>query len=158
MDKENLINNPRIIVTQKLYGYFLKKESNESSTHYIEGVFILFPSNIDLLNFFSEANLNIFGIGHNGVYCSNLWTALGPRIIIPCWASPPNTFCQEKVVTSSLLHGRSIASTADVASHKVKPDLFSSIQSPFGTFTPAVVPFHVKTTSLLKLTFSKSGK
>ena len=27
MDKENLINNPRIIVIQKLYGYFLNKET-----------------------------------------------------------------------------------------------------------------------------------
>ena len=30
MDKENLNNNPRIIVIQKLYGYFLNKESNIS--------------------------------------------------------------------------------------------------------------------------------
>jgi len=30
MDKENLNNNPRIIVIQKLYSYFLNKESNIS--------------------------------------------------------------------------------------------------------------------------------
>ena len=30
MDKENLNNNPRIIVIQKLYSYFLNKESNMS--------------------------------------------------------------------------------------------------------------------------------
>ena len=30
MDKKNLYQNPRIIVVQKLYGYFLNKESNIS--------------------------------------------------------------------------------------------------------------------------------
>ena len=40
---------------------------------------------------------------------------------MPCAASPPMTFCQEKVVTSSLSHGRSCAKAADVASQSVRP-------------------------------------
>ena len=66
---------------------------------------------------------------------------------MPCAASPPRTFCQEKVVTSSLSHGRSIANAALVASQMVMPWRSSAIQSPFGTRTPDVVPFHRNTMS-----------
>ena len=40
---------------------------------------------------------------------------------MPCAPSPPSTFCQEKVVTSSLSQGRSIAKAAEVASQMVRP-------------------------------------
>ena len=48
-----------------------------------------------------------------------------------------------------------IAKIAEVASHIVKPSLLSGIQSPLGTHTPEVVPFHVNTISLLKFTSYK---
>ena len=52
----------------------------------------------------------------------------------------------------------SIAKTAEVASQIDKPDLLSGIQFALGMQTPEVVPFHVKTTSLSKFTFDKSGR
>ena len=69
---------------------------------------------------------------------------------MPCAASPPSTFCQDQVTTSSLSQGSSIANTAEVASHSVSPSRSRGIQSPFGTRTPEVVPFHVKITSRSK--------
>jgi hypothetical protein len=66
---------------------------------------------------------------------------------MPCAASPPSTFCQEKVVTSSLSQGRSIAKAAEVASHSVRPARSAGIASPEGIRTPEVVPFQVKQTS-----------
>jgi hypothetical protein len=42
------------------------------------------------------------------------------------------TFCQEKVVTSSLSHGRSCAKAALVASQIVRPARSAGIASPFG--------------------------
>ena len=103
------------------------------------------------------ASLNSFGMGQEGVYFSSLLIALGDITNMPCCASPPKTFCHEKLVTSSFFHGISIAKTAEVASHSVNPILLGLIQSPFGTFTPDVVPFHVKITSFSKFTDSRSG-
>ena len=76
---------------------------------------------------------------------------------MPWPPSPPSTFCQEKVATSILSHGRSIAKAAEVASQIVRPSRSSAIQSPFGTRTPEVVPFQVKTTSLAGSTAARSG-
>ena len=45
----------------------------------------------------------------------------GLSAIIPCAPSPPSTFCQDQVTTSSLSHGMSIAKTADVASQMDEP-------------------------------------
>jgi phosphoserine phosphatase len=53
-------------------------------------------------------------------------------------------------VTSSLSQGRSIAKAAEVASQMVRPARFAGMASPFGTRTPEVVPFQVKTTSASK--------
>ena len=61
------------------------------------------------------------------------------------------------MTTSNLVKSISIAKTAEVASHMDKPSLSFGIQSALGTHTPEVVPFHVKTTSLLKFTFERSG-
>src|SRR6476659_6128007 len=69
---------------------------------------------------------------------------------MPCCASPPNTFCQEKVATSSLVQSMSCANAAEVASQMVRPLRFPAIQSPSGTRTPDVVPFQAKTTSRSK--------
>ena len=66
---------------------------------------------------------------------------------MPCAASPPSTFCQEKVTTSSLAQSRRWAKAAEVASQMVSPSRSAAIQSAFGTRTPEVVPFQVKTTS-----------
>ena len=40
---------------------------------------------------------------------------------MPCAASPPSTFCQEKVATSTLAQSIGWAKTAEVASAKVRP-------------------------------------
>ena len=66
---------------------------------------------------------------------------------MPCAASPPSTFCQEKVTTSSFAKSSRCAKAADVASQIVRPLRSAAIQSAFGTRTPDVVPFQVKTTS-----------
>jgi hypothetical protein len=71
---------------------------------------------------------------------------------MPCAASPPSTFCQEKVVTSSLskverLRERGGGGVAD----RQALARSAGIQSPFGTRTPEVVPFQVKTTSLAEI-------
>jgi hypothetical protein len=61
------------------------------------------------------------------------------------------------VTTSSFAKSRFCANAAEVASQIVKPLRSAAIQSPFGTRTPDVVPFQVKTTSWSKLTLDKSG-
>src|SRR5208282_1781455 len=76
---------------------------------------------------------------------------------MPCPASPPSTFCQEKVTTSSFGQSSLWAKAADVASQIVKPLRSAAIQSALGTRTPEVVPFHVNTTSWSKLTCVRSG-
>ena len=70
---------------------------------------------------------------------------------MPCAASPPITFCQEKVVTSSLSQGRSCAKAAEVASQIVRPARSAGIAAPSGNRTPEVVPFQVKTTSVFEI-------
>ena len=77
---------------------------------------------------------------------------------MPCAPSPPSAFCQEKVVTSSLSHGKSMLKAALVASHSVRPWRSAAIQSPSGTHTPLVVPFQAKTTSRALSTCDRSGR
>src|SRR6516165_9555391 len=55
----------------------------------------------------------IFGIGQVGVYVSSRATARGDKISMPCAASPPSTFCQEKVATSSFGQSKSGAIGGD---------------------------------------------
>ena len=76
---------------------------------------------------------------------------------MPCAPSPPSTFCQEKVTTSSLAKSRRCAKAAEVASQIVRPCRSAGMKSPFGTRTPEVVPFQVKTTSRSKSIFARSG-
>ena len=76
---------------------------------------------------------------------------------MPCAASPPSTFCQDQVTTSSLAQGSSIANTAEVASQIARPSRSAGIQSPSGTHTPDVVPFHANTTSFDQSTVPRSG-
>ena len=76
---------------------------------------------------------------------------------MPCAASPPSTFCQEKVTTSSFGQSSSCAKAAEVASQIVRPLRSAAIQSPFGTRTPEVVPFQVKTTSWSKFDLLQVG-
>ena len=76
---------------------------------------------------------------------------------MPCAASPPSAFCQEKVTTSSLAQSSGCAKAAEVASQMVRPSRSALIQSAFGTRTPEVVPFQVKTTSVLQSTLVRSG-
>ncbi len=75
---------------------------------------------------------------------------------MPCAASPPSTFCHEKVATSSFGHGRSCAKAALVASQMVRPLRSAGIAEPSGTRTPEVVPFQVKTTSASQSTWARS--
>jgi hypothetical protein len=76
---------------------------------------------------------------------------------MPCAASPPSAFCQEKVTTSSFGQSSSCAKHAEVASQMVRPARSSAIQSAFGTRTPEVVPFQVNTTSDAGSTLARSG-
>ena len=66
---------------------------------------------------------------------------------MPCAASPPSTFCQEKVTTSSLAQSRAWAKQALVASQMASPARSAAMKSAFGTRTPEVVPFQVNTRS-----------
>ena len=76
---------------------------------------------------------------------------------MPCAASPPSAFCQEKVTTSSLAQSSGCAKAAEVASQMVRPLRFGLIQSASGTRTPEVVPFQVKTTSVSESTLARLG-
>ena len=99
----------------------------------------------------------IFGSGRSGVKLSSRATAHGLRISIPCAASPPMTFCQEKVTTSSFVQSRSCANAAEVASQITIRSGLSAIQSAFGTRAPEVVPFQVKTRSASARVCERSG-
>ncbi len=129
-----------------------------SSTHIMDGVLIVSPTKMPSFSLPFAVMRKIFGIGLSGTKLSSRSTARGPRIRTPCAASPPSAFCHENVTTSSLSHGRSIAKAAEVASQIVSPVLSAAIQSPFGTQTPDVVPFHAKTTSRFLSARDKSGK
>ncbi len=76
---------------------------------------------------------------------------------MPCAASPPSAFCQEKVTTSSLGQSSFCANAAEVASQMVRPSRSALIQSALGTRTPEVVPFQVKTMSEAGSTLPRSG-
>jgi hypothetical protein len=76
---------------------------------------------------------------------------------MPWAASPPSTFCQDKVMTSSLAKSSGWAKAAEVASQMLKPSRPAGIQSASGTRTPEVVPFQVKTTSPDQSTLDRSG-
>ncbi len=76
---------------------------------------------------------------------------------MPCAASPPSAFCHDQVTTSSLSQGRRIAKAAEVASQIVRPRRSAAIQSPSGTRTPEVVPFHTNTVSRSGSTAARSG-
>src|SRR5262245_18893078 len=77
---------------------------------------------------------------------------------MPCAASPPSAFCQEKVTTSVLAKSIGCAKIAEVASANVSPVRSLAIQSPLGTRTPEVVPFQVNSTSRLKSTWPRLGR
>ena len=77
---------------------------------------------------------------------------------MPCAASPPSAFCQEKVTTSSFAQSSACAKQAEVASQIVRPARSAAIQSPFGTRTPEVVPFQVKTTSVGRIDLGEIGQ
>ncbi len=66
---------------------------------------------------------------------------------MPWAASPPITFCQEKVTTSSLSHSRFWAKAAEVASQITMPVRSLEMKSALGTRTPEVVPFQANTRS-----------
>src|SRR5580658_6867006 len=76
---------------------------------------------------------------------------------MPCAASPPSAFCQEKVHTSSFGQSSAWAKAAEVASQMLRPLRLAAIQSALGTRTPEVVPFQVNTTSLAGSTLARSG-
>src|SRR5660397_32019 len=124
-----------------------RRPSKASSTQSIEGVFIVEPSKMPSLRLPPLSIRNILGRGRGGSKVSRRSTARGLRINIPCWASPPITFCHEYVHTSSLSKVTSMAKIAEVASQIVRPSRSSGIQLPPGTRTPEVVPFQVNTTS-----------
>ncbi len=107
----------------------------------------------------SLARRKTFGTGQAGTFDSMRATARGESTIMPCAASPPMTFCQEKVTTSSLgpVEGHREGGRGGVADG----DAFAvgGDQSPSGTRTPAAVPFQVKMTSLCRVsTAERSGR
>src|ERR1700732_5163155 len=99
----------------------------------------------------------IFGIGQGGLYVSSRAAARGDKISMPCAASPPSTFCQENVATSSFGQSKACANAAEVASQIDSPVRAAAIQSAFGTRVPEVVPFQVNTMSLAGSTELRSG-
>jgi hypothetical protein len=132
-------------------------ESSASSTHSIEGVLIVSPRKRPSLSLPFAVSRKIFGNGQGGVQLSSRSTARGDSASMPCAASPPSTFCQDQVTTSSFSQGSAMAKAAEVASQMVRPLRSGRIHSPSGTRTPEVVPFQVKTTSRLGLTCPRSG-
>ena len=76
---------------------------------------------------------------------------------MPCAASPPSTFCQDQVTTSSLSQGRSMAKAAEVASQITRPSRSAAMKSALGKRTPEVVPFQASTTSCAESTAARSG-
>jgi hypothetical protein len=134
-----------------------RSPSSASSTQSIEGVLIVSPLKMPSFSLPPEVRRKTFGSGQAGLCVSSRSTARGERASIPCPASPPKTFCQDQVTTSSLSHGRRMAKTAEVASHSTSPSRFAGIQSPCGMRTPEVVPFQVSTTSCAKSTAARSG-
>merc|ERR1719378_1372698 len=99
----------------------------------------------------------ILGRPRLGGLDSSLATARGESTIMPWAPSEPRAFCQLQVTTSSLDHSTSIANTAEVASHRVRPSRSAGIQSALGTRTPEVVPFQVNTASDLPSYLVRSG-
>ena len=98
-----------------------RNPSNASSTHSMDGVLIVSPLNTPSASFPPDISRKIFGSGQAGVCVNSRSTARGDSASMPCAASPPSTFCQDQVTTSSLLHGKSIANAADVASQITSP-------------------------------------
>ena len=131
--------------------------SSTSSTHSIDGVLRVRPSKIASSSRPPAVRRKIFGNGHGGTWLSSRSTARGDRISMPCAASPPSTFCHEKVAASSLSHGSAMANAAEVASQIVSPARPAEIHAPSGTRTPEVVPFHTNTTSRSQSTCARSG-
>jgi hypothetical protein len=77
-----------------------------SSTASIEGVLIVSPEDaLDQLALGGQAE--DLGQRPGGRVAFQPLDRAGPRISTPCAPSPPSTFCQEKVATSILSHGRS---------------------------------------------------
>jgi hypothetical protein len=134
-----------------------RSPSSASSTASIEGVLIVSPLKMPSISLPPLVRRNSFGIGQAGRWDSSRSTARGDRTSMPCCASPPSTFCQDQVTTSSLGQGSGIAKAAEVASHKVRPARSSRIQPPSGTRTPDVVPFQQNTVSRAGSTALRSG-
>ena len=62
------------------------------------------------------------------------------------------------MTTSSFGQSSGCANAAEVASQIVSPSRSAAIQSPFGTRTPEVVPFQVKTTSVVEIDLGEIGQ
>lgn len=75
------------------------------------------------------------------------------------WApSPPRTFCQDQVTTSSFGQSSRMAKAAEVASQMARPSRSAAMKSALGTRTPEVVPFQAKTRSWAGFTWARSGR
>merc|ERR1719331_2139417 len=131
--------------------------SRESSLASIDGVLMVAPVKMSAANLPFFVMRKILGIGHGGVYDSRRSTARGERMSMPCAPSPPRHFCHEKVTTSRLAKGISIAKTADVESAIARPARSAGGTNEGGMRTPAVVPLYVKTTSVDQSIEATSG-
>ena len=122
----------------------------------MDGVLIVSPLKMPSISWPPATRRNTLGSGRGGTKLSSRSTARGDSTSMPCAASPPMAFCQEKVTTSKRSHGSRCAKAAEVASQIVSPARSSGIAAFSGTRQPEVVPFQVKTTSRSKSTSPKS--
>ena len=93
----------------------------QSSTHSMEGVLMVSPSNRARSSLPPLVSRKILGSGQGGRWLSSRSMARGDSTSMPWAASPPSTFCQEKVTTSSLAKSSRWAKAAEVASQMVRP-------------------------------------
>src|SRR6185369_3189538 len=97
-----------------------------------DGVLIVSPLKIPSINLPPDVSRKILGKGQAGLYDNSRSTARGDNASMPCAASPPSTFCQDHVTTSSRSQARRIANTAEVASQIVSPWRSRAIHSACG--------------------------
>ena len=132
--------------------------SSASSTHSIDGVLMVEPSKIE------PSSLPVLRQPEDLRQRPRRRVRLEPRdargesASMPCAASPPSTFCQLQVTTSSLREVDRPSRTPPRWRRTARARRARAESSrAFGTRTPDVVPFQVKITSRSKSTAARSG-
>src|SRR3546814_4432808 len=99
----------------------------------MEGVLMVSPLNTPSMSLPPLVSRKIFGSGQSGTWLSRRSTARGESASMPCAASPPSTFCQDQVTTSSFCHGRSMAKAAE-RSEEHTSELQSLMRNSYAVF------------------------